>query len=257
MPDTVHLLSKKVPLTACSTRVNLSEVQRFKPFVDWCERLNQQTNQDEFEVSSIDIQDVDYFKDKLGFVKMKVNAQLKASGKSVPGIVLLRGGSVSVLLILRAKQATSSDPKEYVVLTVQPRIPVGSLSFTELPAGMLDDSGEFSGTASRELEEETGLVINHEELIDMTELAYTDQEIQGAYTSPGVCDEFIRLFLCIKDIDPEKLEEMQGKLTGLRDEGENITLKLVELDQLWKTTADVKALSSLLLYQKLKEAGKL
>ncbi|KAK9721869.1 hypothetical protein K7432_003098 [Basidiobolus ranarum] len=257
MSETVQLLSKKIPLIVHSEKVNLEEVQKFKPFIDWCKKFNQQSNQEEVEVSSVEIQDVDYFKDRLGFVKMKVNVKLKATGKNIPGIVLLRGGSVSVLLILRAKQSDSSKPKEYVVLTVQPRIPVGSLSFTELPAGMLDDSGEFSGVASKELEEETGLTINEKELIDLIELTYDSPDIQGAYTSPGVCDEFIRLFLCVKDIDQAKLDELHGKLTGLRDQGENISLKLVELDKLWHATADVKALSSLMLYYKLKENGKI
>jgi ADP-sugar diphosphatase len=59
-----------------------------------------------------------------------------------------------VLLILRA----SDDPEkgDRVIFTVQPRIPVPCIKMPELPAGMLDGSGSFSGTAAKEIEEETG-----------------------------------------------------------------------------------------------------
>lgn len=90
-----------------------------------------------------------------------------------------RGGAVSMLLILKAK-----DQPDKVILTLQPRIPVPHFAFPELPAGMLDGSGNFTGTAAKEIEEETGLVIKEEELVDMTELAYGDQW-RGVYTSAG------------------------------------------------------------------------
>ena len=44
----------------------------------------------------------------------------------------------------------------------------------EVPAGMLDGSGNFRGVAAEEIEEECDIVISEDELIDMTELAYGD-----------------------------------------------------------------------------------
>lgn len=44
-----------------------------------------------------------------------------------------------------------------MILTVQPRIPAGCLAFPELPAGMVDDSGTFSGAAAKEIKEELGM----------------------------------------------------------------------------------------------------
>lgn len=55
------------------------------------------------------------------------------------------------MIILRAK-----DEEDKIILTLQPRVPVPHLSFPELPAGMLDGSGNFAGTAAKEIEEETG-----------------------------------------------------------------------------------------------------
>ncbi len=45
-------------------------------------------------------------------------------------------------------------------------------------------------------------------------------------------------------------------MTGLREEGEKITLKLVKLEDLWRVGArDAKALAALSLYENLKREG--
>jgi ADP-sugar diphosphatase len=72
-----------------------------------------------------------------------------------------------------------------------------------------------------------------------------------------LADEFLRLFLCVKSLPSKQIEELEGKLTGLRDHGEAITLKLVKLEDAWKQSPDAKLLSSLALLDALKRAGKL
>lgn len=84
-----------------------------------------------------------------------------------------------MLLVLKTK-----GQPDKIILTLQPRIPVPHFSFPELPAGMLDGSGNFSGKAAEEIKEETGLIIKEDELIDMTELAYGDKW-RGVYPSAG------------------------------------------------------------------------
>ena len=135
----------------------------------------------------------------------------------------------------------------------------------ELPAGMLDDSGTFSGGAAKEISEETGLEIPASELINMTELALpssVDEDSeehlqQGVYPSPGGSDEFISIFLWQKRIPRDQLKEWRGKLTGLRSEGEKITLMLARLEDLWKVGArDGKTLAAWALYEGLKREGK-
>jgi 8-oxo-dGTP pyrophosphatase MutT (NUDIX family) len=49
-----------------------------------------------------------------------------------------------------------SQDEKHVLLTIQPRIPAASLAFPELPAGMVDDGGNFAGAAAREIKEELG-----------------------------------------------------------------------------------------------------
>lgn len=151
-------------------------------------------------------------------------------------------------------------------MTIQPRIPAGSLAFSEIPAGMLDDSGTFAGGAAKEIEEETGLKIPQNELIDMTSLALgllpqqaDGEELQkGMYPSPGGSDEFIPLFLCQKRMPRKDIDGLQGRLTGLRSHGEKITLKVVPLEQLWKECVrDGKSLAAWALYNGLKREGRL
>lgn len=179
------------------------------------------------------------------------------------------------MLILRSKDENETV-NEHVVLTEQPRIPVPSLAFPEIPAGnfvkfywpikkcnshkffslgMLDGSGNFTGKASEEIREETGIVIKDQDLIDMTELAYRNQ-YKGAYPSPGGSDEFMRLCLCIKDMNVNDIIQLEGKLGGLRDHGENIVVRLIKLNELWKIP-DMKALSALCLYEALKKEKKI
>ena len=219
-----------------------------------------------YKLRKIDIQAVDYFGGgRVGFIKLKAEIS-NDNGEKLPGSVFLRGGSVGMMLILQPDDvpANTEDEKQ-VILTLQPRIPAGSLSLAELPAGMLDDSGTFSGGAAKEIEEETGLKIPGEDLINMTELALPkstsddeEQLQQGVYPSAGGCDEFVPLFLWQKRIPRDQMKEWQGKLTGLRDHGEKITLMLCPLDKVWRVGGrDAKVLAGWALYEGLKREGKI
>ena len=211
------------------------------------------------------IQSVDFFGGgRIGFIKLKADVT-NDNNEKLPGSVFLRGGSVGVMLILQPDDAPqNSEMDKQVILTIQPRIPAGSLALPELPAGMLDDSGTFSGGAAKEIEEETGLKIPTEDLLDMTKLALPkgsqdgEHLQQGVYPSPGGCDEFVPLFLWQKRIPRAQMKEWQGKLTGLRDHGEKITLMLAPLDEVWKIGGrDAKVLAGWALYKGLRREGKI
>ncbi|KAJ5072837.1 nudix hydrolase 14 [Anaeramoeba ignava] len=203
----------------------------------------------ELVVHGVHIQSVDMFGKRVGFMKFKADIKNK-EGKFVPGIVFARGGAVSILVILK------SGNERYSLFTVQPRVPIGSDGFMEIPAGMLDGSGKFSGVAAKEMEEETGIVIQEKNLIDLTEKAYGNK-YKGMFPSVGGCDEFLRLFAYEVEMPKEKILELNNKCTGLIDEGETITLKIVPFDEMWKLTSDSKTLCSLFLYEKLKLEGKI
>lgn len=263
-----------------SSDLSKTEIFGFPAFKTWLNTLTKSLSlqrqdashpfhSDPYSLKSLEIQSVDRFGGKrLGFLKLKADVQ-NSAGEAIPGSIFLRGGAVAMLVILRVEGAES---EKYVLMTKQPRVPAGSLDFLELPAGMIDDSGTFGGAAAKEIEEELGLKIPEDELLDLTVLAAEvgdakerrdgmgkKEELQRAvYTSPGGSDEFIAVFLHEKQVAKEEIEEWRGKLTGLRDEGEKITLKVVRLEDLWwEGRSDAKALSALALYDGLSRAGKI
>lgn len=150
--------------------------------------------------------------------------------------------------------------ERWVIMTRQPRIPAGSLTFYEIPAGMIDDEKKFAGAAAKELWEETGLKIPAHELIDMTKMALKEStgpeaHLQKAmYPSPGGCDEFIALFLWHGTRPQAWINEQNGKLKGVGRE--KITVKLVKYEELWKEGArDAKTLAAWALYEALTREG--
>lgn len=109
-------------------------------------------------------------------------------------------------------------------MTVQSRVAAGGLQFVELPAGMVDN-GTFTGTAAREIKEETGLEISEQDLVNMSELAVPDKDGEetcpnAMFPSAGGCDEYIPLYLHEERVPRATLKEWTGKLTGLRSQGE-------------------------------------
>lgn len=126
-----------------------------------------------------------------------------------------------------------------VLLVEQHRPPVGK-KVIELPAGL---SGDIAGkedealveAAKRELLEETGFIASR----------WT--ELLSGYSSPGLTDESITLFLA---------EGLEQDGPGGGDESEDITVHGVPLDEVlsWlrqrQTTADLKLLAGLFAAEK-------
>lgn len=155
--------------------------------------------------------------------------------------------------------------ERYAVLTVQPRVPAGSLALAELPAGMVDDD-TFVGAAAKELKQELDLTIKESEMECLSDMAKpADDGVEGGeklpeamYPSPGGCDEHVTIFSYQKEVPRADLDKWRGKLTGLRAEGEKITLKLVPMKDLWREgSRDGKCLSALAMYEGARREGKL
>ncbi|KAL9242859.1 hypothetical protein vseg_016817 [Gypsophila vaccaria] len=196
-------------------------------------------------LNQVIIQGVDYFGKRVGFLKFKADIVDKETGEKVPGIVFARGPAVAILILLE------SDGETYAVLTEQVRVPTGRFVL-ELPAGMLDDDkGDFVGTAVREVEEETGISLKVDDMVELT--SFLDPSTgRKVFPSPGGCDEELSVFLYQGKVPKETIQELQGKETGLRDHGELIKVHVVPYQQLWRKTADAKVLMAIALYEMAK-----
>ncbi|XP_030441560.1 nudix hydrolase 14, chloroplastic [Syzygium oleosum] len=220
-------------------------------FKQWLKNLQSETgilSSGAATLKRVLIQGVDMFGSRIGFLKFKADIFDKETGKKVPGIVFARGPAVAVLILL------DSDGVTYAVLTEQARVPVGRFVL-ELPAGMLDDDkGDFVGTAVREVEEETGIQLNLEDMVDLT--AFLDPSTGcRVIPSPGGCDEEIGIFLFRGNVDSEIIKQLQGKDTGLQEHGELIKVRVVPYEKLWRATGDAKVLMAIGLYEMAKREG--
>jgi ADP-sugar diphosphatase len=222
--------------------VDIETAKASKQFQDWLAIVNRER----FVIRSIHFQSLDMFgKTKVGFIKFKADV-VDSTGKTLSGIVFMRGGSVGILTIFIC------EGKLYAVMTRQPRFPTGSFEFMEVPAGMLDGSGNFAGVAAKELHEELGIVIAEADLFDLTAAAGNPG---GIYLSPGGSEETIRLFLYEKEVTRAEMDAMQGRLGGCIEEGEQITLEIIPFDDLVKIP-DAKTLAAYALYLEHRTAPK-
>ncbi|CAN6172287.1 unnamed protein product [Urochloa humidicola] len=119
------------------------------------------------------------------------------------------------------------------------------VGFLKFKADIVDEETKMK------VEEETGIKLNLEDMVDLT--ALLNPATGGRILpSPGGCDEEIGLFLYRGRVDEETIRSLQGKETGLRDHGELIKLRVVPYSQLWRSTADAKALCAIALYEMAK-----
>lgn len=230
--------------TACGITVtaeagiDLNIATAAKPFTDWLAQIDRKR----FNVRNVHIQSVDMFGPRVGFIKFKADVA-DSQGRALPGIIFARGGAVAVLAVLVC------EGKAHAVVTVQPRLATGDFEFVETCAGMLDGSGNFAGVAAKELKEELHIELAPGELVDLGALAGFKN---GIYLTPGGSEETMRFFAFCREVSRTELDDINGRLTGALDEGEQITLKLVNIDDL-AAIPDAKTIIAHSLYQRFKD----
>ncbi|KAF4122908.1 NUDIX domain [Geosmithia morbida] len=257
MSRTVKLTRHNVPVTI-PDGLTEDQLLAFRPFNTWIDTLSASArlqtdsshpfHDDAYTLRSAEVQSFDIFgSGRLGFIKLRATV-CNSAGETLPAVSLLRGPSVAILVMLVPDDVPAKSDERYVVLTVQPRIPVGS----------------FKGAAAKEIEEELGITINEDELTCLSDLAAADNDKSeenlpnAMYPSAGGCDEHVTIYSYERRIPREQLRDWSGRLTGLRSHGEKITLKVVPMQNLWREGArDAKALGALALWDALRRNGKI
>jgi len=246
-PIIISFRGSDVPVTFPNISKEIAEKAiRSSMFQRWIKRSERIVDKSTISLRGVEIQTVDMFGPrKVGFIKVKADAYLVANGteipKALPGISLLRGDAVGILMVLRC------SGKKYTILVQQPRVPVGDVSCLEIPAGMIDkDDSTIKGIAIAEIEEECGIKVVKSDLVKLTNK-------MAIMPSPGGCDESVDLYYVDKEVGKSEFDGMQGRVTGNREDGEFIKLKIVPFDEAWKLSGDAKLLCAIFLYQKIVE----
>ena len=216
-----------------------SVVLNSRIYTEWLRR-----SEEKFVVSKIHFSSVDFLTKvhEPLFIKLRATATLP-DGKPVHGIVLVRGNAVGVLVVLKC------EGKKYLLLVRQPRFPISEQASLEIPAGILDWTGDYRKVALSELEEEAQIVAEDSELIDLTRFWWGDS-VDGFAGSCGLLDERIRLFAIEREVTPEQLKAMDGKDQTYMDENEWIRTEVLPYEEAAHQFVDGKNLIALFLYER-------
>lgn len=202
-----------------------------------------------FKIQKIHFTSVDFLMKERRplFIKLKATATLP-DGRPVHGIVLVRGNAVGVLVVLRC------EGKKYLLLVRQPRFPISETGSLEIPAGILDWSGDYKKVALSELEEEAQIEAQESELIDLMDFWWKGAT-EGFAASCGLLDERIRLYAIERDVTPEQLKAMDGKNQVYTDENEWIRTEIWPYEEAAHQFVDGKNLIAMFLYERWLKAG--
>lgn len=204
-----------------------------------------------FNVTAIHFSSVDFrFNGKAPlFIKLRATATLP-DGKPVHGIVLVRGNAVAVLPVLWC------EGKPYLLLVRQPRFPITETASLEIPAGILDWSGDYRKVALSELKEEAQIEVEDSELIDLTGF-WHEPGVEGFAASCGLLDERIRLYAIERNVTREELDAMNNKEQSYTEEEEWIRTEVLPYEEASHKFVDGKNLIALFIYERwLKAQGR-
>lgn len=144
------------------------------------------------------------------FSLLMLDASQPEGGK-IPPICFLKGEVVCILVCL----INAQTGEKFQLLVKQRRIAEGGFTF-EHPAGMVDGTQTAEDIAVQEIREETGILIEKSQLIDLS-------KGKRLFPSTGTSDEAMRLFAIELKMSTEQIESFQNKQTGAVYESEQIS----------------------------------
>ena len=200
------------------------------------------------KIGSFDIKSVDIFPgDRIGFIEADINYTSNNINNSER--IILVGGSASIVVLIICEETKDI----YTVLVKQPRIGSGGLQY-EFPAGLADDSTDFRMTAVRELEEECGIIVDKESIVNLSELINGSDE--KYFTHAHNFYEEVSFYLAVKTMKMSEIKGLDGRYGGV-DEEEQITNHIFLFDDILNFSEDPATISIMFLIKKLIKKGKI
>ncbi len=158
-------------------------------------------------------------------------------GRKIPPVIFIRGNACIIVPLI----INSTTGKEKFIMVEQRRIATGAVTL-EFPAGMLDRNiNKPAQTALKELYEETGLTIQPDALVPLTD--------EPLYSSPGASDEGIYYYGCILTLDTDAFNSFEGRITGEASEHEYIRVTLKTRQEAEKELTSLQARLGIFLFE--------
>ena len=183
-----------------------------------CKKWNEFVDQYTFsprQMVSFYIRDVFMFGPNIGFICGEGTMEDDPRKQ----FVFIRGDAVSVLMVVSVGWF-----EHYLVFVDQYRFPANKCVL-ETICGMKDEDGKLVGVAVKEVEEETGIVIDDTKLV---ELGVTNPSVGGTF-------EKIYHYLYFEKMTRAQMEEKRSKVFGCAAEGEFTSVVFVSVYQyLWE-----------------------
>lgn len=159
-------------------------------------------------------------------------------GDKIPPICFLKGEVVCVLVVL----IDEANGDKYTLLVKQRRICNGGLIY-EPVAGMVDGTDNPHDVAVKEIEEETGLSVDPEQVIRINDEPY--------FASSGTSDEAMYFYYTELTLPLEKIKAYDGRKTGVDHEHEVIWTHVAPIDEAKRLITNTNGLLNVYMYEEL------
>lgn len=227
----------------CLSSQEIGKVLNWSVFRAWIAAMAAKFAFEGIEIQSADFKLTD---GSILFLKFKAHVRDRETGKTVPGIVLMRGNVVTALIIGEDEHGV-----EHVIGVRQARVPVAWTDIPELMAGMMDGAADPLEKVCAETWEELEILLTPADFVDLTKLNPSVHGIDVVYAACGILDVASHVFAARVRLTPTLREQLARHEGGVAEENERIRAIVVPLDDAHLHFPTEGALAALCLYDRL------
>ncbi|MFK7970805.1 MAG: NUDIX hydrolase [Bacteroidia bacterium] len=201
-------------------------------YTRWIERLNE---------SGLDVHGVKeiYTKFRSGDDLLFALVELDATtpeGHKIPPVCFIKGEIVSVLVCL----IDQDTGEKYNLLVRQRRICNGANIYEQV-AGMVDRDDDPLDVAVKEVEEETGVTVRHDQVHRLNE--------ELLFATTGTSDEAMHFYYCELPMSKEQIWSYHAQHTGEAGEHEHIVTHVATFPEAKRLITNCNGLLNIFMYE--------